>query len=295
MLEFDPEAESELDVRLTRRLIDLELGDVVVPPAPAQTDTVLFYRVLSAEEGKIRIELWERGELNGVRVVSATEGGRNLGARRVALAAGELARRLRTKRLRTQAAAVRLRQQKAEQARRERERTLDGPVALGSSLSGEYFPGQGTWFAGPALRLELSTPPFGRIDLGLGLRAGELGETSASAESFELELAFAHRFALNPVWDLDLGAGLRAGLLSLADVSEVDSMPGETQSWWSRGLGRARLERRLARDARLSFGLELGAVLRGVPLRDERGERDRVEGFFVGAELGVVLTPAAKR
>ncbi len=295
MLEFDAGAEAELDVRLTRRLLDLELGDVVVPPAPEQTETVLFFRVLGDDGGRIRIELWERGEQNGVRVVSAIEGGRNLGARRVALAAAELARRLRTKRLRTQAAVVRLRQQRADAERRERQRTLDGAVALAAGFSGEYFPGENTYLVGPALALELSTPPFGRLDFGLGLRGGELGATARGLETLEFELDFARRMPLTKGWDLELAAGLRAGLLSLSGVSEVDAMPGESQSWWSRALAAGRLQPRLSRDVRVNLGLELGTVLREVPLRDESGERARVTGVFVGAELGLVLTPPAKR
>jgi hypothetical protein len=295
VIEFDGKAEALLDARATRRLVALELSDVVVPPAPEQELAALFYRVLGDAAGRVRIELWERGELHGVRVVSAADGGRHLGARRVALAAAELARRLRANRVRAEVAAVRAKALEAERERVARESTLEGPAALRASFGTELLLADGDWLFGPSLALELSTPPFGRIDLGVGMRGGELGFTQRSVETLELELGFARRLVLTPRLDLDLGLGARAGLLSLAGVRELDDMRGETQSWWARALGVVRLEPRLTREARLDLGVLGGPILRGVPLQSQDGRSERWEGWFVGAELGLVLTPAGVR
>src|SRR6187399_284920 len=60
-IEIDARAEALIEPRAVRRLVQLELADVDVRPAPGQRDTVLFVRVLGAGEGQLRIELWERG------------------------------------------------------------------------------------------------------------------------------------------------------------------------------------------------------------------------------------------
>jgi hypothetical protein len=295
VIEFDAGAESMLDARVTRRLVALELGDVVVPPAPDQGETALFYRVLADTDGRVRIELWERGELHGVRVVSAEDGGRHLGARRVALAAAELARRLRTHRLRTQAAQARAKALAAERERIAKARTLDGPVALRSSFAAELMTSEGDFLLGPSLAIELDTAPFGRLDVGLGLRSGELSFTSRSVEVLELELGYARRFALTPALDLDLGLGARAGLVWLAGAREVDGVAGEPQSWWVRAFGVARLEQRLTRELRGELALLGGPVLRDVPLVTRAGHDERWGGWFLGAELGLVFTPPGGR
>ncbi len=295
VIEFDSGAENLLDARATRRLVALELGDVVVPPAPEREETALFYRVLADSQGRVRIELWERGELHGVRVVSAADGGRSLGARRVALAAAELARRLRAHRLRARVLAARTQAQAAERERVRRERTLDGPVALRSSLGGELFASEGDFLFGPALALELSAPPLGRVDFGLGMRGGELSFTGRPVELFELELGVARRFALSGALDLDLGLAARAGLVTLGGARELDGMAGETQSWWARAVGALRIEPRLTRELRAEFGLLGGPVLRSVPLVTTSGQDERWGGWFFGVELGLVVTPSAGR
>jgi len=295
VIEFDAGAESLLDVRATRRLVALELGDVVVPPAPDQSETALFYRVLADTAGRVRIELWERGELHGVRVVSAADGGRHLGGRRVALAAAELARRLRTHRVRAHAAETRANALAAERERIAKERTLNGPVAVKSSFGAELFTSDGDFLLGPSLTLELSTPPLGRLDFGANMRGGELSLTGRSVEVLELELGFARRLVLGPSLDLDLGLGASAGLVSLAGAREVDAIPGETQSWWARLRGVARIQPRLTRELRGDFGLLAGPVLRDVPFTTASGHDERWGGWFVGAELGIVVTPAGGR
>src|SRR5258706_16211119 len=100
VIEIDSAAEHWVDARSARRLIPLELSDVDVPPAPAlrRAAATLFFRVLGRPDGALRVELWERGEFHGARVLSASGENAQLVARRVTLAAAELGRRLSRKR-----------------------------------------------------------------------------------------------------------------------------------------------------------------------------------------------------
>jgi hypothetical protein len=263
---------------------------VKVPPAEGREDVALFFRVLGAEEGRVRVELWERGEPHGVRLVSAADGLR-LGARRVALAAAELARLLRAARLRERRAAERERTLAAERERAERARTLDGPVALRSAFTAETIDGGDLYLVGPELALEISLEPLGRLDVGAGVRGGELQATGRVAESLELELGFARRFVLTSALDLDVGVAARAGVLTLGGVAGVDDISGQTETWWSRALASVRVQPRLSRELRLDAGVLGGLVLRRVPFELASGQRDDLGGAFFGAELGLVFTP----
>jgi hypothetical protein len=290
VIEFDPRVESLLDTRAARRLVDLEVRDVQVPPAEGREDVALFFRVLGAEQGRVRVELWERGEAFGVRMVSAADG-RSLGARRVALAAAELARLLRASRVRAQRAAERERLLAAERERIERERTLDGPVALRSAIFAESVSGGDLYLVGPQLTLELSAKPFGRVDLGVGMRGGELDPSGGVAESVELELGFSRRFVLTRALDLDAGVSARAGVLMLGGVAGVDDIRGQRETWWSRALASVRVEPRLSRHLRFDAGVAFGLVLRRVPFELVSGRRAELGGVFFGGELGLVFTP----
>jgi hypothetical protein len=279
-----------LDMRAARRLVDLEIKDVKVPPAEGREEAALFFRVLGAEQGRVRVELWERGVPHGVRLVSAADG-RSLGARRVALAAAELARLLRAARFRERRALERERALAAERERIERARTLDGPVALRSALTAESVDGGELYLVGPALALELSVKPLGRLDFGAGVRGGELDATGRIAESLEVELGFSRRFVLTSALDLDASVAARAGVLTLSGVAGVDDIAGQTQTWWSRALASVRVQPRLSRELRLDAGVLGGLVLRRVPFELDSGRREDFGGVFFGAELGVVFTP----
>ena len=117
MIEVDAAAERLVDARTLRRLIALELADVEVPPEIDGQASALFYRVLGDTPGFVALELWERGTLHGSRRVSSAEPGGHLFARKVALAAAELARALRQQRqARRRLEARRLVRERAERA-----------------------------------------------------------------------------------------------------------------------------------------------------------------------------------
>jgi len=287
-IEIDARAESLIDARAVRRLVQLELSDVVVRPAPGQADTALFVRVLGAGSGELRIELWERGTVYGSRNVAGATGATQLLARRVALAVAELARELRDERDDDAAAAEQQRRRALAAADLARTRTRNGPRALRSGFVGSWS--RDLALVGPELAAELHIHRATRIDLATAWTFGAIDPHHA-AQSIALELGPAYRLGLAPGWDLDLGATLGAAVLSFPDVRAVDGIPGQHQTWSARVDVRARLEPRLSRSARLAFGLGVGTTLRDVPVELAPGDARRLGGPFVVGELALVLTP----
>jgi hypothetical protein len=290
IVEIDPRV--EVDVRAARRLVQLELSDVEVPRRPQDPDVALFVRVLSAGEGKIRVELWERGESHGARLVTNSRGGSQLIARRVALAAAELARGLRQKRRALERQKLIDEQKRLAAERAERERTLDGPAAIRPAAAGMLVGLGDLALAGPSLAGQFHVAGATRVDLGATALFGGVLDGGAAVETFELSLGPAHRVPLQSLGlDLDFSAFARAGLLSFADVLGVDGIAGQRQTWWARAGAASAVELRLSRTTRLSLGLSLGAVLRRVPVVLDDSRQLRLGGFFLGTELGIVYTP----
>jgi hypothetical protein len=291
-IEIEPRVEAALDARAVRRLIQLELSEVVVPPRPGDAEAELFVRVLSGAEGQLRVELWERGEQHGARLVSGVQNAPSVAARRVALAAAELARGLRLRRRNLLIAAERAHRRAQREERLRLSRTLDGPVAL--RAGGEWVWGRNLWLAGPTLDGEAHLFGRLRVDVGGAWAFGRLTPGRTGVESFALRAGPARRFALGAHLDLDLGVRAEAALLTFHGVHAVDQLQGERQSWSARLLGAARLERRLTRGLRLEFGVIGGAALRRVPVTLADGRSVRLGGALVGGELGLVFTPETR-
>ena len=291
LVEIGDSAEALLDARATRRLVALELADidVPVPPAYKRASAPLFFRVLLVGED-VRVELWERGEYHGARVVSGSNAGGQLGARRVALAAAELARRLQRKRQvqaeRDRAAERARREFAADQARR----ALDGPFALRPSLELATIGRFDATLIGPRLLGQWTFAPHTRIDAGFAWLAGS-APAQANAEWLELSIAPMHRFSPAESFDLDLGLSVAAAWLRLAKVRAVDAIPDQTETWSARAAFTARLEPRLSRRVRLSVGAEAGLVLREIPYQPLVAGAQRLSGSWLGLGLGVVYTP----
>jgi hypothetical protein len=265
----------------------------VVPPRAGEPEAQLFVRVLSSAEGQLRVELWERGEQHGARLVSGVQNAPSVAARRVALAAAELARGLRQKR-RLQAVEVeRKRRRIAREERLARSRTLDGPAAL--RTGGEWVWGRNLWLAGPTLDGEANLFGRLRLDLGASWTFGRLTPGRTNVEALALRAGPARRFVLGTHTDLDVGARAEAALLTFHGVRGVDGMREEQQSWSARTLAVVRFERRLGRSVRLELGALGGFSLRRVPVTLADGRSLRIGGGLVGAELGLVLTPETRR
>jgi hypothetical protein len=288
VLEIDAAAETMLDARATRRLVSLELADIDVLPGASGQRPALFFRVLGLPEGQVRVELWERGELSDVRVVSTGPGGHLL-ARRVALAAAELARRLRQQRLALRRQRLRMLEQLRVLAVLERARTLEGPVALRSEISA--FRGRDTVLAGPSLTLELSIRRAFRLDLGLRLQGGQDDGGRARLLREELFLGPGLRLRLGSRADLDLGALVAAGAMHVGGAASVNEITRQSETWTARTAIAARFEPRLSRTLRGSLGLEGGLELRQVSATFAGSVSERFGGPYGGVSLGLILTP----
>lgn len=289
VVEIDPAAERLVDSRSARRLVPLELADVAVPVgAGSRGAPVLFFRVLGRPDGSLRIELWERGEYHGARLLGGAGENAQLVARRVALAAAELGRRLARKR---EAALLRdERQRKAREARAKmlRERTQEGPIALRSELGLGVVPGKLLLF-GQRLSGELSLTGPLRLDVGAEAWAGSL-QPSLATELQGVSLGPAYRLILTRSLDLDLGLQAAALLVQAPSARSFDAIRSQPSSWTARASLNARFELRLGRQVRALLGAEGGSLLRSVPYESNEGP-ERLRGAWWGVGLGLVVTP----
>jgi hypothetical protein len=284
-----------VDDALVRRLIRLELGDVSVPenprfPGDRSEDVVLYCRV-APEDGALLVEVWERGDAAGARRVSL-QGSSQLVARRVALAAAELARRLARDRNALQRRMEREARAEEQRARDEARRAEQRRLALSARAVGVAF-FEGAYLVGPELGMQLNHEYPLRIEMGLRWLGGSVSALSPSAgwSAAEFSLTPAYVFP-KTAWDLVIRAPLTATMLHLNDGVSVDDISGEHDTWTARaGLGVA-VQPRVSSHLRLDMGLSAGMVLRPVPLariQDGEDELERFGGGFAELTLGVLL------
>lgn len=289
VIEIEPAAEPLLDARAARRLVALELADVAVPAGPTGAAPALFYRVLARPSGLLHVELWERGELVDARVVSSAQGSVHLASRRVALAAAELARGLRQKRLALKRREAQARERLQREASDRAARTKEGPIALRSSVAG--LRGDELALLGSSIFGELTLHGSTRLDLGARWLSGVHVDQRAALGWFEVAVGPAHRLRLSPSLDLDVSALASAAVVHVGSAIAVDAVASQQQSWTARAAAVLRLQPRITRSLRASVGVETSLLLRSVPVTFPGPEAARFEGLFLGAELGVVVTP----
>lgn len=287
MIEIDPVAEAILDARAVRRQVSLELSEIQIPSFGVASPP-LFVRVLGRDDRQVEVQLWARGELSDRRLVSGAESGQHLLVRRVALAAAELARRLRQKRL----VAERLRQRQIAELRalaeRNARRTLEGPLALRAEGVASY--GRDVWMLGSGLAAELTLRNSFRLDLGARFLAAFEPSESTRLAWLEVTAGPALRLHASAKLDVDLAALLAVASVHVSGVKQVDEIEAQRDTWSARAGLAARVQPRLVRWARLSLGAEGGLALRPIPIQLPAGNREQLGGFYVGAALGAVLT-----
>ncbi len=289
VVEIDAAAERVVDPRSARRLVPLELSDVAVPASSGvRGGPVLFFRVLGRPDGGLRVELWERGEFHGARTLSGANANLQLVARRVALAAAELGRRLARKRDAQLLRDERLRKARAARAREQRDRTQDGPTALRAELAFGGSPRKLLLF-GQRLTGELSLTGPLRLDVGGELWAGSL-TPHLRVELQGVSLGPAYRLGLTRGLDLDLGLQAAALLVQVPKARLLDGLVDQNSSWSARLAGATHLELRLSRQLRAVAGLEAGGLLRAMPY-STAASFERLSGFWWSGSVGVVFTP----
>jgi hypothetical protein len=206
----------------------------------------------------------------------------------VALAAAELARGLRQKRLARQREQARRLARERMSAREDAQRTLSGPLALRAALLG--VAAKDISLFGSSLTAQVHLRGKNRLDLGAAWLSGPRASRSAPLSWLETRLGPARRFALTPRLDLDVGLFAAASIVHVGGVEAVDAIPGQHTTWSARAATAWRIEPRLARNVRLSLGLDASLLLRPIVSQRRTGSQ-RFEGFWAGADVGVVLTP----
>ncbi|HEX7669342.1 MAG TPA: hypothetical protein VF395_07165 [Polyangiaceae bacterium] len=299
ILEVDTEASRVVDARVAERLVALETADVEVPPAPGViVRAPLYFRVVGSNRGSLRVELWELGRPYGARQVSST-GTQGLEARRIALAAAELARQLRERRV------LEILSESRERARAlapspEREGLpIYGRIALAAGARFATLGVSDAWVIGPHLDGSLRFSSGPRLTLGGAWLTGawdappsaDGSATPRNARWLEATLALTQRVALGSHVELDVGLSAALASVRVASASASGTAPLDT--WSARGGAIARLEAVLGKHLALALGPDVGAVLRPLDLAGPRGS-DRLGGLWLGGTLTAVLDPKSR-
>ncbi|MBN1610378.1 MAG: hypothetical protein JW940_27365 [Polyangiaceae bacterium] len=294
VVEITPEVESVVDSRFTRRLVQLELSELEVPPSPTVRNqpTALFFRVVRLDESTLRVELWERGNFYGARSISTLTGKAQLHARRIALAAAELARRLRRDRL---AEAARLRRQAraaASAASSEALRSKTPRLVVAPSFGASLVGPDDLWLAGPSLSASVHAGAA-YIDLGASWWTGRTRADAARSwvQWSELSLAPGASLELSPALGLDAGLVAAAAMVRLGRVQTVDAIANQKETYSARLAARAALTLSLSPSTSLALAPEAGAVLRHVPVTLLDGTSKRYGGLWLGVGFAAQIEP----
>jgi hypothetical protein len=296
VVEIDRRAESALDGRITRRLIALEIADIDVPARPTDgLRPTLFFRIVSDAGNRVVIELWERGVYYGRRNVAATGGSERVRARRVALAAAELARGLRRRRL---AEGKKLRELEDQRLERERRARWTPPFARLALRAGATFGTVGAgdaWLMGPRLGAFVQFGNGLRLEAAASWLFGQalIADTGTKAEWLEVALRPSYALPLGRRFSIDAGLTLGAASVQLDELASVDEIAGQSSTWSARAAAELRFEAKLARQLRIGIGPTAGLLLRPIPVEATAGEPQRIEGAWLGGTVSVIFDPAA--
>jgi hypothetical protein len=299
VIEIDA-AESALDPRLTRRLIALEINEVDVPADPAHRSEgppTLFFRILAGRGDALDVELWERGILYGRRTLTASQGSSRLRARRIALAAAELARGMRQ--------ARRLEAKRLAEAERqrllERQRLAETPpfarLALEPGVEGlASFGSSSLWLVGPRVTGQVRFRDPIRLELGASWMFGRAAlQNHPGVEWLELSTAVAYARPFTKRVGVWLGARAAAASVHLTRLETVDAIRGRSHTWSARALLETGLELKLHRGFGLSVGPAFGIILRPIPVSSASGNREQLSGMWVGGGVGLVVDPSSRK
>ena len=243
--------------------------------------------MLATRPEGIRVELWERGEFHGARSVSLSSGTSQLHARRIALAAAELARRLRGKRI---AEAKRLSSPRSNGDNGDDGLSSGRPRAgIGAAVRAAGIGPSDLWLVGPELAGRLRLGESVRFELAGAWMQGQSPALSGSPTTSWMELSLAPGYAAALARGLNLVASARfaAAIVHLNDVLAVDGIEREEETWSARTAFELALEAKLSRAFALHVAPEAGVVLRRIPVLGRQRDFERLGGLWLGASLGV--------
>lgn len=278
---------------LFERTLSIELRDETIVGRPGETsDAVALYVRVSYETVNLRVEVWDRGDPAGARVVSG-HGAPALVARRVALTTVELVRKLSQRRSTEHRKALaeeveRRREETARQRERERERPR-----LVAALRGGGLPSAGAAL-GPELGVTLNGDDPLRFGVGLGYGLGVLsalrGASGSGVPSFSLwsvELSASYVFRGPKNFEFSLGPSVRASALHVGAPAELGSTGNEDALTAQAGLF-LQFEPRLSERLGAFLRADGAIVLSPIDLRSDSADA-RWEGLALGLTLGASL------
>lgn len=302
-IEIAADAEPELDAKLVRRLIGIEIADVDVPPQPGTaqpSDVVLFFRVIDSDLGKpsgtspkmLSVELWERGVLHGTRRVSSGDNKR-LTARRIAQAAAQLVLGLRKRRLAETRRLEREERRLAAEAAKPKSFPIAGRLTLDVPAQAALL--DGAWLAGLGLGSSLRFDSGPRIGLGVGLLAGA-ADHSEGLRWFEVGVSPGYDFQLKQdQLGFGLGVTLAAAAVQFRGVESVAGSAGQSTTWGARAVVDTEIGVRLSRSLVFSLGTQVGALLNPLTYRGAAPDVDasdsRLSGLWLGLQAGIRVDP----
>jgi hypothetical protein len=286
-LDVAPSAQALVDVKVTERLVALETADVDVPPPPGVGfRPPLYFRIRAISPGSLRVELWELGKPHGARAVSSS-GTKALEGRRISLAAAELARQLRSRRVAEIAALEDTDGAERAQSGGIARLPLHARFVWTLSARGAAIPSSDTWFLGPGADVALAFDGGQRIAVGGAWLVG--GAAGESTRWFEVRLAASQSFVLGPA--AELAVGLDAAIAS----ARFSGAAGGGALALDAATGRAglfvRTDLRLGSLLVLGVGPEVGVILHPLTLESESGN-SRFSGVWLGGALTLAVDPA---
>ncbi|AKT36032.1 uncharacterized protein CMC5_001440 [Chondromyces crocatus] len=275
------------EVRL-RRLLDIELTDTaqVAATATGPLDEHAAY-VWIERPTEARLEIQVRIDARPVvrRGISISGLTADVAARLVAITTSEMIR-AEIRRARAPRRAVTPRAPTAEElelAARDHD-----ALSLGAGPHAAWLPASSTLLAGPGLAVGLRRSRVEQVLFARWL-ASPVGDSTM--RWLEAGLAADYRIWIHPALRITLGASAAAASVRLSNVTAVDDLPGEQDTWSARAGAQISVDTRIGGPLWLGMHLEPGAVLRAVPFRNAAGNRDEIAGAWLG--LGFSLTAEA--
>lgn len=279
---------------LFERTLAIELKDEQIVSRPGEEDgsAVLYVRV-SYEGQNLRVEVWDRGDAAGDRLIGGN-GGPGLIARRVALTTVELVRKLslrrsadRRRELEAEARA------RAEEERSRRQKEKERP-RLAAALLGVGFPSAGA-VVGPELGLRLNGDHPLRFGVSLSYGAGFLtalpgvpDSGSPTCSLLSVELSSAYAFSISSRAEFSLGPYVRASALHVGGPAFIASNPEQADELIAQAGLFAQIEPAMTRSLGVFFRADAGIILSPVPL-STTDATTRLEGLGLGVALGTTL------
>lgn len=277
---------------LFERTIAIELKDEQIVGRAGEDETALsLYIRVSYEGPNLRVEVWDRGDEAGERLISGS-GGPGLVARRVALTTVELLRKLSRRRsvekkrmLEAELQAQREEERERWERERERPRLVSSIAALGLPSAGLVL--------GPSLGVLLNGDAPLRFGVSLGYGAGFLDRTPTREDepawAFSLlsaELLFGYVIPATARGEVSLGPYVRASAFHKNGPVALPS--GERDTLTATGGLFLQFEASASRSLGLFARGDAGVVL--TPIALTAGESAaRLEGLSLGLSLGMTL------